>query len=173
MNPGLPEQLANDTIRADTGKFTGLFFAQFDNSFLVLSNLKGAKERKGWTMINLPDEETKVVPKKSRMGADTVPDTINAVVEIKRGKNVGHTFKITEKVTTIGRSGDVNIKLDDETLSRCHAAITYSNMEFRIKDLDSANGTILNGSEVSEYALRNNDKVIVGETMLQFQIERV
>lgn len=123
-------------------------------------------------MIDLPDEKTKIVPKKSRVGVETVPDTINAMVEITRGKNVGQTYKITEKVTTIGRSGDVDIKLDDETLSRCHAAITYSNMEFRIKDLGSANGTILNGSEVIEYALRNNDKVIVGETMLRFQIER-
>jgi two-component system, cell cycle response regulator len=124
-------------------------------------------------MIDIPEEKTKVVPKKSRVGIETVPDTIEAVVVVKSGKSAGQTFKIKEKVTTIGRTGDVDIKLDDETLSRCHAAITYNNMEFRIKDLDSANGTILNGSEVKEYALRNNDKVIVGETMFQFLIHRV
>jgi two-component system cell cycle response regulator len=124
-------------------------------------------------MIDIPDEKTKVVPKKNRVGIETVPDTIEAVVVVKSGKNAGQTFKIKEKVTTIGRTGDVDIKLDDETLSRCHAAITYNNMEFRIKDLGSANGTILNGSEVKEYALRNKDKVIVGETMFQFLIHRV
>ncbi len=124
-------------------------------------------------MIDLPDEKTKVVPRKKSMGVDSVPDTIQAVVKIINGSSAGKVYTIKEKVTTIGRTGDVTIKINDETLSRCHAAIMYSNMEFRIKDLDSANGTILNGSEVKEYALRNNDRLIVGETMLQFNIESV
>lgn len=124
-------------------------------------------------MIDIPDEQTKVVPKKGRVGDEKIPVTIKAIVEILTGKNAGTQFNITQKLTTIGRAGDVDIKIEDDTLSRCHAAITYNNMEFRIRDLDSANGTILNGSEVKEYALRNNDKVIVGETMLRFTIEQI
>ena len=124
-------------------------------------------------MIDLPDENTRVVPKKGRQGDEKVPVTIKAIIEVMNGNKAGTTYHITQKLTTIGRTGDVDIKIDDDALSRCHAAITYNNMEFRIKDLGSANGTILNGSEVKEYALRNNDKVIVGETMLQFTIEQI
>ena len=124
-------------------------------------------------MINIPEENTRVVPKKARVGGEKVPESIRAVIKVLNGPSIGTTFQITQSLTTIGRTGDVDIKIADDALSRCHAAITYHSMEFRIRDLDSANGTILNGSEVKEYALRNNDKVLVGETLLQFSIEQI
>ncbi len=124
-------------------------------------------------MTDFQDDKTKVVPKKGRPGDSTVPVTIRAIVKVLSGKDEGSAYQVSQSETTIGRGDNADITIDDEIISRKHALIVFSNLEFRIKDLESANGTILNGSEVKEYALRNNDKLIIGETMLQFTIERI
>jgi len=124
-------------------------------------------------MPNNSDGETRVVSRKGRPGDSIIPPTVRPVLKVLAGASEGRTFRIESAETTIGRSQEADIHLDDEAMSRFHAQILFHNMEFRIKDLESANGTILNGSEVSEYALRHNDKIMVGETMLLFTIDRI
>ena len=58
----------------------------------------------------------------------------------------------------------------DQRMSRSHASITYTGSEFRIRDEKSANGTFLNGSKVVEYAIRDGDKLLVGDTLLRFRV---
>ncbi|MFN7951829.1 MAG: FHA domain-containing protein [bacterium] len=65
----------------------------------------------------------------------------------------------------IGRGEQADVRVDDDAMSRRHTEISYRNLEFRVRDLESSNGTFLNGSEVKEYALRNGDKIMAGETL--------
>ena len=124
-------------------------------------------------MTEYSDSETKVVSRKGDGRDSSIPVTIRAKLFVSRGENSGTTFYLEKSHTTVGRSARADIQINDEKASRVHLEISFSNMEFRIRDLNSSNGTYLNGSSVVEYALRNHDKIMVGETLLQFTIERI
>ncbi len=99
------------------------------------------------------------------------PAELKASLVIIEGPNAGKVFAIPGVKACIGREEGVEIHVDDEAMSRTHAAITWEGSEYRIRDLGSSNGTWLNGSKVTEYALRNGDKLMVGETLFVFRVE--
>ena len=70
-------------------------------------------------------------------------------------------FKISKKVTKIGRKDRINhIAIDHETVSRQHAIIEYKNYAFWIIDQCSSNGTFLNGKQiVDEMRLNHGDTI--------------
>jgi pSer/pThr/pTyr-binding forkhead associated (FHA) protein len=70
--------------------------------------------------------------------------------------------------TTIGRSRDNSIHLADERVSRRHARIDLEQGSFVIFDLDSANGTFVNGERIQRHRLRSGDEIRIGDTRLRF-----
>lgn len=80
-------------------------------------------------------------------------------------------FKITEDVITIGRSKDNHIVLFDHTASRRHAKVRKTPDGCLLMDLDSHNGTHVNGARVTSRILRHNDLVEIGTSVLSFQYE--
>ena len=124
-------------------------------------------------MTDYFDGDTKVVSRKGDGKERPIPVTIRATLKIMNGTNAGQKYCLEHTHTTLGRSPKADIQLKDEQASRVHAEVSFINMEFRIRDLQSSNGTFLNGSTVVEYALRNNDKIMIGETLLHFSIERI
>jgi pSer/pThr/pTyr-binding forkhead associated (FHA) protein len=82
---------------------------------------------------------------------------------------VGTTrYPLSLQSTSIGRSRDNNIRLADERASRHHARIELQQGIFVISDLDSANGTFVNGQRIQRHALRSGDEIGVGDTRLSF-----
>lgn len=69
----------------------------------------------------------------------------------------------------IGRSVGSTIRLDDTEVSRRHAEIEFVDNEFRITDLNSANGTFLNGNQIQSQTLQNGDSLRMGSTLVSFQ----
>ena len=71
---------------------------------------------------------------------------------------------------TIGRGKDVTIFIDDSFLSHEHCRIFKEKGGFFIEDLDSTNGTFLNGKEVTDEAveLLDGDKICVGQVEFLF-----
>ena len=124
-------------------------------------------------MSDYSDGETKVISRKGSGKEHAIPVTIRAILKVAGGADVGQQYYLEKNLTTIGRSSKADIQLNDEQASRVHAEISFVNMEFRIRDLHSSNGTFLNGSSVVEYALRNHDKIMIGETLLNFIIQRI
>jgi|TARA_B110000116_G_scaffold265631_1_gene275109 pSer/pThr/pTyr-binding forkhead associated (FHA) protein len=61
--------------------------------------------------------------------------------------------------TTIGRSSDCDITLAASHLSRRHAELIVKNGQLYVKDLDSSNGTYLNGKRVSEAKIKRGDEL--------------
>ena len=80
-------------------------------------------------------------------------------------------YKITEDVITIGRSKDNHVVLFDHTASRRHAKVRKTPDGYLLMDLDSHNGTHVNGSRVTSRILRHNDLVEIGTSVLSFQYE--
>ncbi len=82
----------------------------------------------------------------------------------------GDIFPLGYEVVTIGRHEDNTVVLPDPNVSRHHAEISLEGSRWTIRDLDSANGTFVNGDPIHDaYVLRHGDLIRVGES--QFLVE--
>ncbi|NOZ21497.1 MAG: HD domain-containing protein [Planctomycetes bacterium] len=63
---------------------------------------------------------------------------------------------------TIGRGGDTELRLSDARLSRRHCVLSRTGGKFTLEDLNSQNGTFLNGKPVKKSVLSHGDKVSIG-----------
>jgi two-component system response regulator HydG len=86
------------------------------------------------------------------------------------GVNAGATFVVpTGSVSRayVGKSQACEIRLDDELVSRRHAALEVMGARLRITDLESTNGTRLNGCEIVDAYAKAGDTFTVGGTTLR------
>ncbi|MBI4532405.1 MAG: FHA domain-containing protein [Candidatus Melainabacteria bacterium] len=83
-------------------------------------------------------------------------------------------FEIVSPRCKIGRDPTNQVVIDnDPYISRFHAWITFDNGEFFVEDLESTNGTLLNGSPLLHRArLVNGDHLRVGHTDLGFHVDK-
>jgi pSer/pThr/pTyr-binding forkhead associated (FHA) protein len=96
------------------------------------------------------------------------PGTTDALVVV-RGPRVGETYELDAEVTSVGRQAGNDVVLDDVTVSRHHALFTTTaSGRVTVRDLNSLNGTYVNGSRVEEVALRTFDEVQIGKFKLTF-----
>lgn len=90
---------------------------------------------------------------------------------LHRADGTSVKFPFAQGPVKIGRGADVHIRIDDEFISRTHCEVSLREDRVFIKDLDSHNGTIVNGQRVQETNLTTGDKVQLGETHLTFQLD--
>jgi pSer/pThr/pTyr-binding forkhead associated (FHA) protein len=90
-----------------------------------------------------------------------------ALVVRSGGGRAGETFH-PEGETTIGRSPDCGIFLDDVTVSRRHAVLTERDGGFFIADQGSLNGTFVNRKRVESALLEDGDELQIGKYRLTF-----
>src|SRR5687768_7179949 len=64
------------------------------------------------------------------------------------GGDVGRVFPIEGGEATVGRSHKATIKIDDDSISRVHCRFVMINGEVAVEDLQSSNGTYVNGAPV-------------------------
>jgi len=94
-----------------------------------------------------------------------------AEVEIIAGPAAGQVFAIT-KTTTIGRGEDVDLQLNDESVSRQHARLVKDKQgHYILFDLESHNGTLVNRERVNTCLLREGDEIRVGRTVMIFHAD--
>ena len=87
-----------------------------------------------------------------------------------QGLATGSTFALTAGDVTIGRDGENEIVLAENTVSRYHARLLrQDNGQFALTDLGSANGVYVNGTRIQRAILRSGDQVKVGDNFFRFQ----
>jgi pSer/pThr/pTyr-binding forkhead associated (FHA) protein len=92
-----------------------------------------------------------------------------ALVVRSGGGRAGETFVLEGEETTIGRSPDCDIFLDDVTVSRKHAVVRRGASGLQIEDLGSLNGTYLNRKRIeAPGGLTDGDEIQVGKYRLAF-----
>src|SRR6266581_1487239 len=74
----------------------------------------------------------------------------------------GTVHELVEELITIGRGPDNTIVISDSSVSSHHAQLQRVGENYRLKDLDSTNGTRVNGIPVTETALRFDDRIRFG-----------
>jgi two-component system cell cycle response regulator len=82
------------------------------------------------------------------------------------GESLGGMFRIEQPEVVIGRAVDTDIRLRDGGVSRRHARIVLNQGALCIEDLDSANGTLLNGDRIKRAVLRDGDHIQMGSTTI-------
>lgn len=91
---------------------------------------------------------------------------IQACLDVRYHDGRQMTFEINEVQTSIGRAPDNSLVIPDSDVSAYHAVIVISGIEFILRDLDSSNGTLVNGKKVKEEALFVGDEILLGKTKL-------
>jgi len=89
-------------------------------------------------------------------------------LHILQGPDKGHTFEINHSPTLLGRNSP-DLPLTDNTVSRRHAQLMKKNGTWVLYDLNSANGTYVNGVKVSSTSeLKQGDQIKCGSTLIVF-----
>lgn len=87
---------------------------------------------------------------------------------IKLGDNIVHKYFFDKEIISIGRARDNDVVIENLSVSRNHARIRKVEGKYIVTDLNSANGTLVNGVQISKTELFDNDVVTIGKHKLQF-----
>ena len=91
-----------------------------------------------------------------------------AFVKLISGPSKGYKVQIDRDEVIIGRDPENVIPIEDVAASSRHCAILREGRKFTIHDLESTNGTRLNGVRITEYRLSPKDIITVGGTEMLF-----
>ncbi len=108
------------------------------------------------TMIKVIDDDIEDMFQKCRAALFPLLDGSQEFYPLKKEKIV------------LGRAVDADIRLNDDQASRYHASIFSVHNFFYLQDMDSTNGTFLNGAPVTSMRLANGDVIKMGDTELRY-----
>ena len=97
-----------------------------------------------------------------------------ASIIVVSGKSRGNYLPLEQALIIIGRDEECAMQVLDDLASRTHVEIRYDsgNDLYTAKDLDSANGVLINGRGISDsQPLKDKDVIVIGESKLVFTAE--
>ncbi len=95
-----------------------------------------------------------------------------AELRVVKGTYLGTTVGLSAGTVVIGRSSDCELSLKGaQGVSRRHCKVQYLGNRFVIIDLESRNGTIVNGQSVERKVLEKGDRIEVGDETIEFVVE--
>jgi diguanylate cyclase (GGDEF)-like protein len=92
----------------------------------------------------------------------------DACIVVIYGTELGRRVQLGTAPFEIGRSSTNDLFIDQESISRHHARISFDGSSYWISDLGSTNGTFVNDEPVREQRLRDGDQVRIGRSILKF-----
>jgi pSer/pThr/pTyr-binding forkhead associated (FHA) protein len=95
-----------------------------------------------------------------------------AVLVICNGEFEGMVYELSAEETLIGRNPTTDITLLDENISREHAIVLQdeSDGHYTVEDLQSTNGTKVNGKGIRAHKLVEGDEIQIGHTVFRFEV---
>jgi CRP-like cAMP-binding protein len=92
-------------------------------------------------------------------------------LRITAGPREGAILQLRFPATTFGRAPENDYPFpDDEQMSRAHATLVFENGKHVLRDLNSSNGTMVNGNYITEVELQSGDKIQMGDFQAEFLI---
>jgi Nif-specific regulatory protein len=77
-------------------------------------------------------------------------------------------FELSDEELSVGRDSTNSVRLADSLLSRRHCLIKRAGDFFLLRDLESLNGTFVNGRPIGEHTLADGDQIVIGNSRLVF-----
>ena len=91
-----------------------------------------------------------------------------ASLSVIQGADQGKRFEFMSSPLALGRDSSNAIRLQDTEISRRHAELRLDRDGYRVVDLQSANGTFVNGKAVDQSPLHSGDRLQLGQTVMLF-----
>lgn len=146
---------------------TGAGFLHNERKTLKATLEPGDLIRLGSHAIRLLSDSTTDLPS-SAPRAPAAPAGCVSLVAVK-GNDAGKAFVLGHKnVVILGRGVQTDITIWDIRASRAHCRIDRLANGYQISDLNSSNGTSVNGKRIKTHALEDGDLVRIGSTVLRF-----
>lgn len=118
----------------------------------------------GTAVLRLPLEEKKAEPGRAR----PIAEGQAARLVITTTDLAGQVFDLNRTELTLGRTEENDIQLPHRSVSSRHAKIVHDGGIYRIIDLDSANGVLVNGEEYARVDVRKGDVIELGHVKLRY-----
>jgi pSer/pThr/pTyr-binding forkhead associated (FHA) protein/Tfp pilus assembly protein PilF len=136
------------------------------------------KDEEGTAVAEKPKEGTRLeeIDPERTVCRDKLPEDIGedfqkAMLVALRGPRQGETYRLNNSEFTIGRGEENQLTITDPSVSLSHAVIIPQGELFLLKDLESKNGTLVNGKQIKEKTLKMGDIIKIGPQELRF-VER-
>jgi len=93
---------------------------------------------------------------------------------IVEGREIGKDVTFDDNLI-IGRGEECDFHVNDKSVSRKHAKISRTKDNIIILDLQSRNGTYVNGVSIdnNEFILKSGDRIAIGEEVLEFRDKKL
>ena len=92
-------------------------------------------------------------------------------IVLKFKNSVVRQIECDKKEVTIGREPETDIQIDNISVSRVHAKIIEGPNYYLLEDLDSTNGTFVNGKRINKKYIKADDEITIGKHVLMIDIE--
>jgi FHA domain-containing protein len=102
-------------------------------------------------------------------GAGPPPEEVALAQEIVTLTVDGNRHEVDKRRVVIGRSKECDIQLSDANASRRHAELRQEGSAYWLVDLDSTNGSAVNGHRTARAKLESGDTITIGSTDLKFE----
>ena len=169
-NIGLPlDDLASHlevVLRKAALKRSADYGRGFDVVLTESDTVKRRRPRIQASFADLPDPSGHTVPTHAPRGR-----FVAALIPLD-GQIGRQRFVVPSGTTTVGRGSANHIVLPSQFVSQHHARIEASDRSVRLVDLQSTNGTKVNGQSVSQCDLDSGDEVEFGDLRFRFEISR-
>ena len=111
------------------------------------------------------DEDTTAATTLDSLVAKIEPKRTRPCLTVMSGSSTGHVHKLVLGNNVIGRAPTAELRIVDDGISREHARVRFEEESLFVDDLESRNGTYLNGEKIATaMPLKEGDKIQIGRT---------
>lgn len=118
-------------------------------------------------MVGSDSERTRVTRLKEVAGPKAAQPG-DACIVVIYGPDLGKRLQLGTAPFEIGRSARNDLPIDQESVSRHHARLTFDGADYWLQDLNSTNGTYVNDDLIREHRLNDGDQIHIGRSILKF-----
>jgi len=115
-----------------------------------------------------PDRTSPAIGAPGKAGGVEASRATGARIVVINGEDAGMAFMV-KGTMSFGRAESSTVTIKDAKVSRQHAQIQQQGNEYILVDLNSSNGTYVNGERIEEHVLSNGDEIEIGDCIMQFQ----
>jgi pSer/pThr/pTyr-binding forkhead associated (FHA) protein len=114
----------------------------------------------------------KVATRRAASGAQGFLAKHSVTLVFASGPLAGTEIALERERVTLGRGAGADVVVEDASVSHLHAALELGERGFRLHDLDSTNGVVVNGGRTSVADLKHGDRLALGSVSFRYLVEK-